>query len=212
MLSFVYVIGSSDNPVKIGLANRPEVRLVELNVGNPDPLILHYKMGMPSGLAIRTEKKAHELLAEHHRRGEWFNVDVVQAVHAIEEARELCQSANDNIVQAANEMDDVLSGHTLDPWAPHALNYYQQNARRLGKGKITAAMRGAIVAGAGQAALTAFVIFVERRTDLIRLRMRDRKAYDAATTAVAAAMNALAVWYRERREQLLLDEISGNAA
>jgi hypothetical protein len=68
----VYVIGTLDgSAVKIGVANDPEKRLRELQVGNHEELVLVETMwgkGDPRPL----EAGIHERLSDFHIRGEWF--------------------------------------------------------------------------------------------------------------------------------------------
>lgn len=68
-VSFVYFVQQgSDGPVKIGLGADPEARLIELQVGNPDPLYL--RVTIPGDVAL--EGALHRRFGEWHVRGEWF--------------------------------------------------------------------------------------------------------------------------------------------
>lgn len=75
---YVYIIcdtrNGSNGPIKIGVANDPEKRILDLQVGNPYPLILRAK------IECSGRKKAYFLESFLHRRfarsrmsGEWFN-------------------------------------------------------------------------------------------------------------------------------------------
>lgn len=77
---YVYFIRARDY-VKIGKANVPEVRLQELQVGNPVPLVLLAK------LPCRGERAAEHLefvlqsvLRRYQIRGEWFEYGPIARV------------------------------------------------------------------------------------------------------------------------------------
>lgn len=84
-LSTVYVIGNAaNNLVKIGYADNLRARFSGLNCGSPVCLqLLHFVHVVDGMVAKLVEGKAHLLLAEHRRKGEWFEVDVSQAAAAI---------------------------------------------------------------------------------------------------------------------------------
>jgi hypothetical protein len=64
--TYVYAVSDS-TAVKVGKSlGHPSVRLAELQVGNPRPLVL---LAWTQHL---TERQAHRLLWRHHLRGEWF--------------------------------------------------------------------------------------------------------------------------------------------
>lgn len=63
-----FIEDKSSRAIKIGVANDPAARLAELQVGNPDRLVL---LGaIPGGYA--DEMKLHERFADHRCGGEWF--------------------------------------------------------------------------------------------------------------------------------------------
>jgi len=212
MIGFVYVIGNHDNPVKIGHADRTDVRLSQLNVGNPDPLILHHRVGVPWRNVKAVEKLAHRMLEKHHRRGEWYNVTADHAFEVIQSARDVILSSNDNELIWMTELEEIMVGHEISPWAPHAMNFYQQNARRLNTRRLTMRLHAVIRLRTGNEGLIAFRIFTNKRTDLTRLRTFAPAEYRRSKAAVAAAINALSEYYRQKREAILLDEIRRNAA
>lgn len=68
-------------PVKIGVAKNPEVRLAELQIGNPRKLILLTQIGPVSQKrAYHLEKQLHRKLKRHKLRGEWFTGVVLSKV------------------------------------------------------------------------------------------------------------------------------------
>jgi hypothetical protein len=212
MIGFVYVIGSQDNPVKVGHAERTDNRLSQLNVGNPDPLVLHHRVGVPWRNVRDVEKLAHRMLEKHHRRGEWYNVSAAHALEVIESAKATILSSNDNELMWMTELEEIMVGHEMSPWAPHAMNFYQQNARRLNTRRLTLRLHAVIRLMTGNEGLIAFRVFTNKRSDLMRLRAFSPAEYRRATAATAAAINALSDYYRRKREAILLDEIRRNAA
>ena len=66
----VYFIGAKreSSPVKIGISECPEIRLVDLQIASPyELLILTQFVG-----GEETEEKLHKLFWYEHLRGEWF--------------------------------------------------------------------------------------------------------------------------------------------
>lgn len=82
-MAFIYIIGVLTNPVKIGHARNVEHRLMELQIGNADELIVHYKIGVPRNLrSVDVESGVHADLWPHWRRGEWFDIEASEAAEA----------------------------------------------------------------------------------------------------------------------------------
>lgn len=212
MISFIYVIGSRDNPVKIGHANRVETRLTSLQIGNPDDLMILAKVVVPWDLAAAVEKKVHEALAAHHRRGEWYNVTTEHAVKTIEAVKDSMAVSNDNRRYTATYLDEIFETYTLHPWAREALNYYHVRANTNGGHVEVKKMNALIQQKAGVGGLLAFETFRLRRSNLYNLRRKDPAAFRLACDAVVKAINVLSIWYAESRQARLLDKISGNAA
>jgi hypothetical protein len=83
----VYIIGPiSSYPVKIGVAMKPTKRLLGVQTGCWEELVIH---GLYSancrGNAYRLEKLAHKRLDKRRMIGEWFNVFVDDAVSVLDE-------------------------------------------------------------------------------------------------------------------------------
>lgn len=212
MNSFVYVIGVSDNPVKIGYADRVETRLIALQIGNPEELQIFGRVAVPWAMAKAIEAKTHAILRERHRRGEWFNVSADQALAAIAKARAIVAASNDNIKRQEGILSELLGGHELHPWASHAVQAYHATINALGRSKDAEEMERVMAASEGSAAVLALRTLLTQRTKLVTLYHRDRTAYNNACMAAVSAVNALSIWYAERAEAQLLDKISGNAA
>lgn len=72
----VYIIECNEH-YKIGLANDPKKRIVELQVGNPEALKLRWKVKYQTRrVAQKVEKEMHVKFKEFRKRGEWFAVDL----------------------------------------------------------------------------------------------------------------------------------------
>jgi hypothetical protein len=85
MKSFIYIISNERGPIKIGISNNPQARLIGLRTGSADALTLTH-IFKPSGSAKKLEKQVHMMLAKAHISGEWFNATVDDAVIAVERA------------------------------------------------------------------------------------------------------------------------------
>lgn len=83
---WVYIIGPSQGPVKVGHSGAPESRVRQLQPKSYERLILlgAYPVGQARALAV--ERYAHWLLREHALGGEWFNTTVEVAAQAIHDA------------------------------------------------------------------------------------------------------------------------------
>src|SRR5512139_3951506 len=83
----VYIIGPvSGYPVKIGVAEKPTKRLLGVQVGCWEELMIHgiYKANN-RGDAYRLEKLSHKRLSDRRMIGEWFNVFEKDALSVIDE-------------------------------------------------------------------------------------------------------------------------------
>lgn len=72
---FVYVAQEEfSHRYKVGISKHPEERIKQLNVGNPEHLVLvtYYKATLPK---FQSEVQAHKVLADHRLRSEWFDKD-----------------------------------------------------------------------------------------------------------------------------------------
>lgn len=80
--SFVYVVQSGeDGPVKIGSARKPSARKDSLQTANWQEL--HLRAVVPVSSCAYVEKVAHTLADRHNIRGEWFDLEPLQAIEII---------------------------------------------------------------------------------------------------------------------------------
>lgn len=73
----IYVIGPSNGPLKIGIAENAKSRRSILNVGNHQYLRIHHIHDVESEEeALRIERELHFHFQDSHIRGEWFQLSV----------------------------------------------------------------------------------------------------------------------------------------
>ncbi len=84
-LDVVYVIGwSEDGPIKIGITDKQDQRLKQLQTGNPYKLkILHSVPCQSRSHALEIESWSHARLGAFKMTGEWFDINAVQGINAI---------------------------------------------------------------------------------------------------------------------------------
>lgn len=81
---YVYVIrGKRGGPVKIGFALNPNFRAYELQCGNPDEIAVIAAIGIAGVAALLVERQSHRLAMFAHVRGEWFDLDTLEAVACV---------------------------------------------------------------------------------------------------------------------------------
>ena len=72
---FVYFISDS-HFMKIGIAKKPQKRLLELQTGNPNKLTVRYLIPCKNErCAYSAETLLHWLYKDYQRYGEWFDID-----------------------------------------------------------------------------------------------------------------------------------------
>lgn len=77
----VYFIqsGGDRGPVKVGKSRDVDVRLKELQVGNPEELEIKIVLVANSEKhALHMEKRFHRRFKKYHIRGEWFKCNVLK--------------------------------------------------------------------------------------------------------------------------------------
>jgi len=82
----IYVIGNATGAVKVGLATVPKRRMMELQTGHSEPLKLHFSSELPRDISSPVERRAHWLLKDTHRSGEWFTAQPSEAIEAVKSA------------------------------------------------------------------------------------------------------------------------------
>lgn len=82
-MSYIYIIGTNQPPYKIGITINPEQRLRSLQTGFPYPLKILYLEKCLINEYKQLEKEIHNTLSYKRTKGEWFNLDLDQAIHEI---------------------------------------------------------------------------------------------------------------------------------
>lgn len=83
-MSYIYVIGREQGPVKVGVSDTPERRLASLQTGCPFELrLLHVQKMRGRKHALRHERDFHAIYEMYHLRGEWFRCDAEVAIDGI---------------------------------------------------------------------------------------------------------------------------------
>lgn len=203
--SWIYVIGVTDNPVKIGKANNMKGRLMSLQIGCPDPLIVHYTLGIEPSLAQPIETACHRELAAKHRRGEWFDVS---AAEAIEVVKRLGAEARDEAGFRARWRGDLLDelrvNYAIDPNVRGALAHYRDRLQTP-HGKLDVArMNAFILKRVGASSLTVFRMLVVERRDILDLSEGQPALRRNIEAALVRSLNALADFSAYQNEQQLL--------
>ena len=76
---FIYVIGTADYKQKIGFSKDVSKRLLELQTGNSEKLIIHHTEAVPKDRVRLLERKIHRELGHRRIKGEWFNLSPEEA-------------------------------------------------------------------------------------------------------------------------------------
>ena len=115
---FVYVaMEELSGRYKVGISSNPERRIKELNVGNPEKLILvHSYHATESG--YKSESIAHAILEKTRIRGEWFGSDTDLSLLPNYSAKCTASSGNANCecIECSNHSlaFDLLADHMED--------------------------------------------------------------------------------------------------
>lgn len=204
---FIYIIGVTTNPVKIGISDDVRLRLQVLQVGCPDPLVLHHAVTVNSTVAPIVESLCHDTLKERHRRGEWFDVDAEYAKTVVElHARREMERLQEAPVPKDAFLDGLDNRHSLNGYAPEAVNGYRAAANDPLKRKRLERMNRIILDGAGIGGLEVFKAVVLQRQALRFVFRRDPAGLRHAEKTLAKAVNALAAHFHPRGKQTLLND------
>lgn len=82
---FIYAIGRSQGPVKIGVSSNPQARVGQIQTGCPFKVVLLHSAALPSrGEAETQEVIIHGVYEDRRIIGEWFKMDHEIATEAID--------------------------------------------------------------------------------------------------------------------------------
>jgi hypothetical protein len=201
----VYVVGVTTNPVKIGIAANAQARLHSLQVGCPDELQLHYTVRCPAGLAKNIEAAIHAELAAHHRRGEWFNIEALEALAVVRRVAAEFLEQNRELADAKGDtLDRIEARYPLDSGARNAVCFYRKQTGKKSGQQFVARAQAAILRQCGQVVLNVFRLYIEDDAVLSPVRMTDPKVRARGEEALASALNVLADYYALCNEQRML--------
>lgn len=86
MNSYIYIIGADAPPYKIGISKEPQRRLRSLQTGHPYPLKIHNLKETDLTETKYLERMIHQNLKHYRTKGEWFQIDLKDAVLEVEYA------------------------------------------------------------------------------------------------------------------------------
>src|ERR1035437_7980310 len=92
-MKYIYLIQSLENSYyKIGVSKSPNLRIKQLNTGNPEliKLIEVYQ----SDIAYKVEKVLHRRYAYARKKNEWFNLSLKEEVSFLNECKQIEEILN----------------------------------------------------------------------------------------------------------------------
>lgn len=190
-MSYIYVIGVQEEPIKVGKATDTEKRLSSLQVGCPDRLKLFYRHNVRSHLATAIERAVHADLSEFHRHGEWFNASWMRAKETIERIAPLAEITDAHVLNGSGKLLDRLrSQRDLPIDAVSIARWYRMASLNPLDGKAVADFEADIARRAGPVALNLYrMAFVEDKHPDLTLA-RDWKMAAKIRTELASAIHA----------------------
>lgn len=95
----IYIVADRMGNFKVGFTNCQGMadRLSDLQIGNPFQLSVVYSRIIPLDITIHIEQMAHQLLAAHHIRGEWFRGKSDMIIKAVNDCVERALGMDDAI-------------------------------------------------------------------------------------------------------------------
>jgi hypothetical protein len=207
----IYIIGPTGNPVKVGFAENVTKRLMELQIGNPDQLIIHHILNFPAYATEAVESAAHQRLAPFHRRGEWFNISADEAKAVVEDvAPHAVQMARWRALRSNNVLEQLSVDNDVSPRAFESIGRFKEILASMDpKDRATTkAIEAHIRQRAGLGGWTVFNALMTSKRKMDDLFPGSLRARERALTALAGAINALCDYWRSENEAWLLDEMS----
>jgi hypothetical protein len=87
----VYLFRGNDGMYKIGTSYHPKKRIKQVQTGNSDQLELIHEYESSNALLIETT--LHNIYVYGRKKGEWFDMSIIEEVHFLE----YCERINDSI-------------------------------------------------------------------------------------------------------------------
>ena len=92
-MKYVYLIRSQENGLyKIGISNKPTIRIKQLQTGNGEDLKLIESF--PSQHPTKVETALHNMYASNKKRGEWFELGIDHELSFISECNRIEENIN----------------------------------------------------------------------------------------------------------------------
>lgn len=199
IVGHVYVVGISDNPVKIGSARDVKARLHALQIGNADTLTLFHKEPTIHSLQ-KAESAVHRELKEFRRRGEWFDVSAEFAIATVQRiVPALVAEWGYHRRNGGGMLERVSAETALQPDAEAALKWYALASGAVDpfQRRLAAYAADAIQRRAGAKGWTVFKMFViDGKGEEVEFG-RDLRTARRVRLALGDAINHLANWYRD---------------
>ena len=85
-MSFVYLVASGKDIVKVGKADDVRKRISTLQTSSPFEMQVFHTIEVSSDNVGALEKLIHKRLKRYHLRGEWFRVERATAIHIAQRA------------------------------------------------------------------------------------------------------------------------------
>lgn len=86
-MNYIYVIGGTEKPYKIGITRNLEQRLKNLQTGHPYELKIHYKEEIPESQVRLIEQTIHKTIKHKQTHGEWFDISLEDAISEVKFAK-----------------------------------------------------------------------------------------------------------------------------
>lgn len=164
-------------------------------------------------LAQKTEAEIHRRLRPHHRRGEWFSVDLDCARHTVDGVYAEVLALDQPPLEPEGLLDLTRwSDHAIDANAMEAIAWFRTLMNDWRGKALAGQIVQAIGKANGKAAMVAFQTEIVSRTPLSKVLTRHPGDLRKAHAALAKAINTLCDIFAARREQALLDKIREIAA
>jgi hypothetical protein len=104
-MSFVYLIASGGNIIKIGKANDVGKRVRALQTGQPFSLRIIHRIEVAQNDVLKLEKAIHKKLKRYVLRGEWFRIEPAVAISAAKECAELLAKGKERLRRSETEIE-----------------------------------------------------------------------------------------------------------
>lgn len=122
-MSFVYLIASGRDIIKVGMAKDVGKRVRALQTGGPFEMQIIHKIEVAADHVAALEKLIHKRLKRYRLRGEWFRLERATAIRISERAAS--QFAKDRTIAAADDDGQTVAtlrcracGHSGQTKAP----------------------------------------------------------------------------------------------